>query len=297
MNMPHTPGEDRLPPVIDTHTQLCAVIGRPVGHSLSPAMHNAAFAAAGLNYVYLAFEVEDVAACLTGMRALPNFRGLSVTIPHKLAVMDHLDEIDALARRVGSVNTITNEGGRLIGTTTDGLGTLRAFQDAGVALAGKRVLFLGSGGAVRSVAFAFAERAEVAAITILGRTAANVAALVKNLGTATATSVVGGTLGDDLAPALETHDVIVQGTSVGMHGHDEGASLVPASLLRLEHAVFDMVYRPLKTRLIHDAEDTGCQVILGLDMLVNQAVLQFETWTDIPAPREVMREALLKALH
>ena len=260
-------------------------------------MHNAAFTAAGLNYVYLAFEVDDVAACLQGMRALPSFRGLSVTIPHKLAVMDHLDEVDAMARRVGSVNTITHESGRLIGTTTDGLGTLRAFDDAGVALAGKRVLFLGSGGAVRSVAFAFAERAAPAAITILGRTAANVAALVQDLSHATAIGVAGGALRDDLAAALETHDVIVQGTSVGMHGHDEGASIVPASLLRKDHAVFDMVYRPLRTRLIEDAQDAGCRVILGLDMLVNQAVLQFETWTGVPAPRDVMRAALLKALQ
>lgn len=282
---------------IDTHTQLCAVIGRPVGHSLSPAMHNAAFAAAGLNYVYLAFEVEDVPACLAGMRALPNFRGLSVTIPHKLAVMPHLDEIDPMAQRVGSVNTITNAGGRLIGTTTDGLGTLRAFDDAEISIPGKRVLFLGSGGAVRSVAFAFAERAAPAAITLLGRTPANVEALAGDLRAATPVPIAAGTLADDLAAALTSHDIIVQGTSVGMHGHDEGTSIVPAECLRPEHAVFDMVYRPLKTRLIQDAERVGCRVILGLDMLVNQAVLQFETWTGVPAPRDVMRTALLNALH
>lgn len=286
---------------INTQTQLCAVIGKPVAHSLSPAMHNAAFAASGLNYVYLAFEVGDVPAALAGMRALPSFRGMSVTIPHKLAVMECLDAIDPMAARVGSVNTITNDNGRLIGSTTDGLGTLRAFEDAGIALTGKRVLFLGSGGAVRSVAFAFAERAQPAAMTLLGRTPQNVATLAEDLARGRPAEaqlpILTGALDTGLAEALATHDVIVQGTSVGMHGHDEGHSLVPADLLRPEQAVFDMVYRPFKTRLILDAEATGCRVILGLEMLVNQAVLQFETWTGVPAPREVMRNALLNALQ
>lgn len=282
---------------IDTSTQLCAVIGNPVAHSLSPAMHNAAFKAAGLNFVYLAFGVSDVGAFLTGMRAMPSFRGLSVTIPHKLAVMEHLDDIDPLARRVGSVNTVTNEGGRLIGTTTDGLGTLRAFADAGVSLAGRRVLFLGSGGAVRSVAFAFAEQAGVAGMTILGRTPANVRALVEDLRTGAGGKVEGGDLSTQVEQAMAQHDVIVQGTSVGMHGHDEGKSVVPVHCWRAEHAAFDMVYRPLKPKFILDAEAAGCRTVLGLDMLVNQAVLQFEGWTGAGAPREIMRNALLKALE
>ena len=259
-------------------------------------MHNAAFAAAGLNYVYLAFEVENLPACLTGMRALPNFRGLSVTIPHKLAVMPHLDDIDPMAARVGSVNTITNQNGRLIGTTTDGLGTLRAFEDAGIEIAGKNVLFLGSGGAVRSVAFAFAECARPARLIILGRTAAKVASLAADIASGARVPVETGALSSDLERAMGEADIVVQGTSVGMHGHDEGESLVPAAWLRPEQAVFDMVYRPLKTRLIVEAEAAGCRTILGLEMLVNQAVLQFEAWTGVPAPRAVMRDALLQAL-
>ena len=142
---------------IDTATRLCAVIGNPVGHSLSPAIHNAAFRALDLNYVYLAFEVSDAGSCLAGMRVTPSFRGMSVTIPHKLSVIPHLDEIEPLAEKVGSVNTIANDNGRLVGSTTDGQGTLRAFSAADVNLEGRRVLFLGSGGAVRAVAFAMAE--------------------------------------------------------------------------------------------------------------------------------------------
>ena len=155
--------------IINADTRLCAVIGHPVAHSLSPVLHNAAFRAAGLNCVYLAFDVTDVAACLQGMRAMPAFRGMSVTIPHKMAVMPHLDEIDPMARVVGCVNTVTNESGRLVGSVTDGVGTLRAFEAAGVQLAGRRILFLGAGGAVRAVAYAMALQSAPACITLLGK--------------------------------------------------------------------------------------------------------------------------------
>lgn len=283
--------------MIDTETRLCAVIGNPVAHSLSPAMHNAAFEAAGLNYVYAAFKVEDVAGCLAGMRALSGFRGMSVTIPHKIAVMAHLDEIDPMARDVGSVNTIVNENGRLIGSTTDGLGAWRAFRDAGVALAGERVLFVGSGGAVRSVAFALANRAGVAGITILGRTENRVEKLVGDLRAKTAAPIEGGGLPGDLEAAMAEHGVVIQGTPIGMYPHGMGETLIPAGFLRPGQAVFDMVYRPLKTRLIREAEAKGCRTILGLEMLLHQAVLQFEAWTSVPAPHAIMRQALVTALE
>ena len=283
--------------VIDTATQLCAVIGNPIEHSLSPAMHNAAFAAADLNYVYLAFHVEDLEGCLRGMRALPSFRGMSVTIPHKLQIMEYLDRIEPMARHVGSVNTVTNENGSLVGSTTDGPGTLRAFADAGVSLNGKRVLFFGSGGAVRAVAFAFAELASPAHITILGRTPERVATIVNDLREKTPIPADAADLNDPAAveDAMRTHGVIVQGTPVGMYPH-EGESCVPAGVLRPSHVVFDMVYRPRQTRLITDAEGRGCTVIPGLEMLVNQAVLQFEAWTGTKAPLEVMRNALIEQL-
>jgi shikimate dehydrogenase len=281
---------------IDTETLLCAVIGNPVGHSLSPAIHNAAFEAIRANGVYLAFCVSDVSACLQGMRAFPNFRGLSVTIPHKEAVMPCLDDIDPLARHVGCVNTITHRNGRLTGTSTDGLGTLRAFEEAGVDLTGRRILFTGAGGAVRSVAFAMAERARPAKITLLGRSVERLSALVQDLRAGTPTTIEAGTLSSDVEKAVREHDVIVQGTPVGMHGHDEGRSCIPPESLRAEQVVFDMVYRPLKTRLIEDAEATGCTTIWGAEMLVNQAALQFEAWMEMDAPRAVMREALLAAL-
>ena len=280
---------------IDTETRLCAVIGNPVAHSLSPAIHNAGFAASGLNYVYLAFHVEDVGACLAGMRAMRGFRGLSVTIPHKIAIMDHLDDIEPAALRVGSVNTVTNDNGRLIGASTDGPGTLRAFAEAGVSLEGRKVLFLGAGGAARAVAFAVAEEAAPACITILGRTVSRAAALAADVQGATGVAVTYGGL-EAVGAAVAAHDVLIQATPVGMHGHAEAASPVPAGCLKSRHVVFDMVYRPLKPRLILEAEAAGCTTILGLEMLLNQAVLQYQRWTGVDAPVAAMRRALLEAL-
>jgi len=284
--------------LVDTATQVCAVIGNPVRHSLSPAIHNAGFQAAGLNYVYVAFRVEDVGACLAGMRACQGFRGISVTIPHKAAVIPHLDELEPMAAAVGSVNTIVNENGRLIGSTTDGLGALHALSEAGVNLDGRRVLFLGAGGAVRSVAFAFLDRAKPARLTVLGRTAVRVQALVDELAARPgAVKVEAGDLRADLARAMAEHDVVIQGTPAGMYPEWMANTLVPAELLRPEHVVFDMVYRPIKTRLIRESEDAGCQVVLGLEMLLNQAALQFELWTNAPAPANDMRQALVSALN
>lgn len=282
---------------IDTETQLCAVIGNPVGHSLSPHMHNAAFRAAGLNYAYLAFQVEDVGGFLTGMRAMPSFRGCSVTIPHKLGVMPHLDAIDPMAAFAGSVNTITRGGdGRLYGRSTDGPGTLRAFADAGIALEGKRVVFAGAGGAVRAVAFAFAEEGKVGALTLLARDAAKAQALADEIAEKTGVSTKGGDLATDIADALAGADVLAQGTPIGM-SPDEDASCVPADMLHPGLAVFDMVYRPHETRLIREAKAAGCPVVHGIEMLIAQAVLQWEEWTGQPCPVDAMRQAAMTQLQ
>lgn len=280
-------------PIIDTSTKLCAVIGNPVAHSLSPRMHNAAYEAAGLNFVYLAFHVTDLPGFLAGMRAMPSFRGVSVTIPHKRAVMSLLDDVEDMARHVGSVNTITNENGRLIGSTTDGPGTLRSFAEAGVNLAGSNVLMLGTGGAVRAVAFAIAEMTTAARVTILGRTPAHVHELVRDLRQAGSDHVHGGSLADDLESAMNSHDIVIQGTSVGMEPND-GDSCVPKQWFRREQTVFDMVYRPHETRLLREAKDAGCRVIHGIEMLINQAALQFEQWTGEPCPIPAMRAAVLE---
>ena len=138
---------------ITPSTQLCAVIGNPVAHSLSPAIHNRAFQELGLDFVYLAFRVENLGAALAGMRALENFRGLSVTIPHKVEILGHLDEIAEVDRQIGSINTVVNEGGKLRGFGSDGPGARQALLESGVEIAGQPVLVLGSGGAARAISF------------------------------------------------------------------------------------------------------------------------------------------------
>lgn len=281
---------------IDAATKLCAVIGNPVAHSLSPIMHNAAFAACGLNYVYLAFQTSDVGGAVSGMRALNGFRGMSVTIPHKVNIMPCLDEIHPLAQKVGCVNTIVNESGHLVGAITDGLGTLRAFAHAGVTLDDKRILFLGTGGAARAVAFAITESCRPRHMRILGRTAARMQQLVRDLRAVGGTPIEDGTIGADTQAGVAESDIIIQATPIGMHGHAEGESIVPPELLRPDQVVFDMVYRPMKTRLILNAQNSGCLTILGLEMLLYQAVLQFELWTGRTAPEAVMRDALVKTL-
>ena len=147
---------------ISPKTQLCALIGNPVGHSMSPAIHNAAFAATGQDFVYVACQVENVAGALAGMKALGNFRGMSVTIPHKIEVMQYVDEIAEVDRAIGSINTVINDNGKLIGLGTDGPGAYKALVAAGVDLDNKTVLMLGCGGAARAIAFTLAQQANPA---------------------------------------------------------------------------------------------------------------------------------------
>lgn len=296
-NIMNIPAQSATSPIPDAQTRLCAVIGNPVGHSLSPAMHNAAFRAAGLNYAYLAFAVSDLAGCMAGMRALQGFRGMSVTIPHKIAIMAYLDEVAPLARSVGCVNTVVNEDGRLVGTITDGLGTLRAFERAGVSLDGKSILFVGTGGAARAVAFAMAGSCVPKRILVLGRTPERVEELTRDLRTLDRVPVDGGSLKDMRPDEAASFDIVVHATPLGMYGHSEGQSSVPRQWLRAGQVVFDMVYRPRETRLLQDAAAAGCTVIHGLEMLLYQAALQFELWTEQQAPEAVMRQVLVQALQ
>ncbi|OQC06603.1 MAG: Shikimate dehydrogenase [Candidatus Hydrogenedentes bacterium ADurb.Bin101] len=281
----------------DAHTRLCAVIGNPVAHSLSPAMHNAAFRETGLNYIYLAFKVTHLEGCMAGLRALDGFRGLSVTIPHKMDILQYLDEVTPLARSVGCVNTVVNAEGRLLGTITDGTGTLRAFEHAGVSLKDKTILFAGTGGAARAVAFALADSRLPREILVLGRTPSRVARLVEDLRHGSRVRVHGGDLGNTDPDKARACDVIINATPMGMFRHSEGESSVPRDWLHAGQVVFDMVYRPRRTRLLLDAEESGCRIIPGLEMLLFQAVLQFELWTGQRAPDAVMRNALQKALE
>jgi len=283
---------------IDATTQVCAVWGNPVEHSLSPAIHNAAFAECQLNYVYVGFRVEDVAAATAGFRALHNFRGLSVTIPHKVAIMPHLDRIDDIARHIGSVNTVVKEeSGTLRGTSTDGPAAVKALRDRGADPADRHVLILGSGGAARAVAFALAMLPDPPRLTILGVVGEEVRRLAVDLRDRTAAAVQGAILtGESLAAAIATAEILVHCTPVGMAPHVD-ATLVPCELLRSGLAVFDIVYTPRRTRLLREAAAADCLTIEGLDMFVNQAAAQFELWTGCPAPVPVMRRVVKERLR
>lgn len=281
---------------ISTRTQLCAIIGNPVTHSLSPAIHNAAFAELGIDFVYVAFRVENVKHALAGMRALKNFRGMSVTIPHKIDAMSHVDEIADVDLNIGSINTIINENGKLIGMGTDGPGALKAILDAGVEIADKRILMLGSGGAARAIAFTLARKTSLKELLILDINEPLIKKLANDLTAGTEADIKSGLLTDvKLADAMETADIIVHCTPIGMNPK-EGVSLVAKKLFRPGQVVFDIVYTPLETKLLSDAKACGLKVISGVEMFINQAVLQFEKFTGEKAPIDVMRQVVYEKL-
>ena len=281
---------------ISTATRLCAVIGNPIGHSLSPAIHNAAFEALGLDFVYVSFRVEDLQGALAGMRALENFRGMSVTIPHKIDAMKYVDEIAEMDRSIGSINTIINEQGRLIGLGTDGPGALKALTDAGVELAGRNILLVGAGGASRAIAFTLARSAAPERLTLLDINEGLLNGLAADLRSGTATRIDSELLtGESLATAMAHADVIINCTPIGMHPKED-ASVIPAHLFRAGQSVFDIVYSPLETKLLADARAKGLKTVSGVEMFINQAVLQFRQFTGVDAPEAVMRQVVMARL-
>jgi len=278
---------------VDGRTNICAVIGYPVEHSLSPAIHNAAFAACGLNWAYVAFSVTHLENAIAGIRGL-GIRGVSVTIPHKVAVIPLLDSIDDTARTIGSINTIVNTGGHLAGCNSDGAGALKALFDAGCNSAGKRVVILGSGGAARAIAVTMALQATPAALTLLGIFKEERELLASDIAAKSSLQPVTAELSAaGLTAALQECDLLINATPVGMHPKSD-KSPVPRDLLRKQPAVFDIVYNPRKTRLLRNAEQAGCTVVSGIEMFLNQAAVQFTLWTGQPAPVAVMRAVLEK---
>jgi shikimate dehydrogenase len=284
--------------MISASTRLCGVIGDPVSHSLSPAMHNAAIAKLSLDYVYLGFHVKPAGLkqAVEGMRAL-GIAGLNVTIPHKVAVMPFLDEIDPAARDIGAVNTIVNTGGRLKGYNTDAGGFLQSVTAAGFEPQGKQVVLIGAGGAARAIGFSLIQAG--ANLTILNRK--EDFELAVKLADGLNRTAGGHVSALELNPAnlkktLATAGLLVNATSVGMQPGSD-ATPVPADLLRPGLAVFDAVYAPLETRLLREARERGCTTISGLEMLVRQGGLSFELWTGRKTPLDIMREAALSSLE
>ena len=277
---------------IDARTQFCGVIGNPVGHSLSPAIHNAAFRKLGLNFVYLAWQVELIGDAIKGLRALGNFRGASVTIPYKVAAIPFLDHVEVTAQRIGAINTIVAEKSELTGYNTDATGALRALKEGRVELKGRHIVILGSGGAARAIAFALAGESGADKLTLLGVDDPERTGLAQDIRSQAALTVEDFHL-DEAALRRVLHDahVLIHCTPVGMSPKAD-TTCISASLLHADLSVMDIVYNPLETRLLKDAKRAGCRTIPGLEMFLNQAVTQFEFWTNQPAPVEVMRTVL-----
>ncbi len=281
---------------ISGRTIVCGLIGDPVAHSMSPAMQNAAFRRLGLDYAYVPFRVESgaIGAAVSAVRAL-HIRGLNVTIPHKLAVIPFLDRLDGLAAKIGAVNTIVNEAGVLTGYNTDAPGFLKPLLQRGFEPAGKRVLIVGGGGAARAVAFALMDGG--ASLTILNRTPDRARELAAQLSSQFSGKAEGALLDvPNLAAAVGGADMVVNTTSVGM-GATAPETPVPAPLLRPGLLVYDIVYNPVRTRLLKDAEAAGCTTISGADMLAWQGALAFEKWTGQAAPVDLMREEIIRHLN
>ena len=277
---------------INAHTQFCGVIGNPVEHSLSPAIHNAAFQKLGLNCVYLAWKVEAIGDAVKGLRALGNFRGASVTIPHKVSAMPFLDHVEPTAWHIGAINTIVAEKGQLTGYNTDATGALRALQKGGVDLKGKHIVILGSGGAARAIAFALAAESGATRLSVLGVDDKERSSLAADVRSRTALAVDELHLDSAaLGKILPEAQVLIHCTPIGMSPKID-ATCVSASLLHSGLAVMDVVYNPRETKLLKDARLAGCKTIPGLEMFLNQAVAQFELWTNQPAPVDVMRTVL-----
>jgi shikimate dehydrogenase len=283
---------------ISGKTIVCGIIGDPIEHTMSPAMHNAAFQTLGLDYTYVPFRVKslELKKAIEGIRGL-NLRGLNVTIPHKVAVMQFLDRIDPLAEKIGAVNTIVNDDGILSGYNTDATGFLQTLHDKDVDPEDKKVLLLGAGGAARAIGNVLA--GEKARITILNRRqelswAEDLAHLLtRHYGAKVNT---GELTPENLQRAIEGVDIVVNSTSLGM-SPDDDQTPVPADLLGASLTVFDVVYNPYETRLLREAKAAGAKTINGLEMLVRQGAIAFEKWTGIKAPVDVMRQSALDLLQ
>jgi len=278
---------------INFESAVCGIIGFPLGHSLSPLMHNAGFKELNLNFVYIPMEFpeEQLGTALEGIRSL-GFKGLSVTHPYKRAVMNYLDGIDERASDIGAVNTILNNEGEFIGYNTDSSGAVGALRDSGIDIwSGKdKTLIIGAGGAARAIGVPLAKAGWE--IIVANRTPAkgkNLADMLNSHSSTTAISI------SEIGDAVSDINLLINCTPLGMKGYPS-ESPIPVNLLRKDITVFDMVYSPMRTPLLMAAEKVGAKVIYGHEMFVRQGVEAFELWTQGKAPVDVMRKVVMDEL-
>jgi len=275
-------------------TPIYGVIGNPVGHSMSPHIHNAAFVDKGIDAVYVPFLVNDVTEFLQTFRNI-GVKGYSITIPHKEASIPSLDQVDPLAAKISAVNTIVDRDGELHGSNTDLMAAISAIEDklgelghsSSEPLRGKKVVIIGAGGAGRGIAFGVKERG--GELTVANRTKSRAARVAEEVGCR------GISLRALFKEGIDA-DVLINASSVGMHPK-VGETPIPKEMLAPSMLVFDAVYNPIETRLLKEAAELGCPTVTGFEMFVRQAVAQFELWTGQDAPRELMAEVVRRRLE
>ncbi len=266
------------------NTKLVILLGNPLGHSVSPAMHNRVFEKLGLDFCYMPVQVapDNLKAVFAGLTKM-NVAGFNVTIPHKIRIIEHLDALDPLAATIGAVNTICVKEGKTIGYNTDGHGFIQSLEnEGGISARGKRIFLIGSGGAARAIAMTLAFHG-AAKIFIANRTLAKAQSLAMEINEkigncAEAVEV----LPKDRREIITSCDILVNGTNVGMSPQDEELPIDAESLF--EHLVVaDIVYNPHTTRLLVTAQAKGCKIVHGLGMLIHQGAAGFKLWTGVDA--------------
>jgi shikimate dehydrogenase len=290
--------------MIDGTTKLLGVLGWPVEHSMSPVLQNAALQAMGIEACYMPLPCpsESLGAVIAGLRGL-GFVGANVTLPHKEAVIQHLDNLSDESRFTGSVNTLYWDGDQLTGTTTDATGAVLNLEANGVSLVGKRVALLGTGGAARALGFVLARgdcmgltgqrlKFSISQLTILGRNGAKAAELAAQIALGTSSAVrIDAALLDDFAARNRDVDLVINCTSVGMEPDAYRCPIDPDHLTR-QQIVYDIVYKPRETVLLREARRRGCVTVEGIGMLVYQGAASFQYWFDGAPDVAVMFDAL-----
>lgn len=296
------PSSDRLTAIhpfpISGRTKVLGVFGYPVEHSLSPAMHNAAIAALGLHFVYIPFSVlpDNIGPAIRSLITL-GIVGVNLTIPHKERVLPYLDEIAPEAQAIGAVNTVHNDGGRLVGHNTDGEGFARPLEARGFVLRGRRAVVLGAGGAARSVVFRLAR--EGAQVVLANRTLERAARLAEDVHAVVGRAAVEWLALDDTAGLKESlagAELLVNTTSVGMSPQAEAMPPIPPDALHPGLLVYELIYNPVETRLLAAARAAGAQTLNGVQMLVYQGAAAFQIWTGLQPPVDVMEQAVRSRL-
>ncbi|EIW18294.1 MULTISPECIES: shikimate dehydrogenase [Pelosinus] len=281
--------------MITSKTKKIGILGWPLGHSLSPIMHNAAFKSLHLDYVYIPLPVhpENLAQAVAGLKAM-EFTGVNVTIPHKVEIMSYLDEIDFSAQLVGAVNTVVIKDGKTIGYNTDAQGFVQSILSNGIKITEQTAIILGAGGAARAVACGLFQNG-IKNIIIGARNLEKAQQFVKLFSTNVDIQAFDWE-DSGFQNLLQECDILINSTPIGMSVHDTEVLPIPWETLNPEAAVCDLIYNPSKTQLLLSAEEHGHIAINGLGMLIEQGALAFELWTSEQGPRQIMSEALTEYL-